>query len=202
MAQAEWPQRDPADATKIGKTKLVVVWVGDEDDCSGPEDPNKGVIFAVSGTDACVARRPEAEPPSSGSTRVQSYRDFLTSLGQPVAGAFIVSAVGSPCADRLRLPALCGRDTCPNNCVDGACRADLCASDPGVDPYCTVDPTGQLTCGGVAAGARASSTLSEHPRGKGSDTVDGSVCQAGEPASNGYTGRPPSRRPTPASPPS
>jgi len=178
VALAEWPQRDAADSTKIGKTKLVVVWVGDEDDCSGPEDPNKGVIFAVSGTDACVLDGLK-DPAEQRLYTVQSYRDFLTSLGQPVAGAFIVSAVGSPCQTGAECRALCGRDSCPNNCVDGACRADLCASDTDVDPYCTTDPSGQLTCGGVAAGSRFLS-LSTALGAKGSDTVAGSVCQAGE----------------------
>jgi hypothetical protein len=65
--------------------------------------------------------------------------------------------------------------------VDGACRADLCTSEPAVDPYCTTDPSGQLTCGGVAAGTRFLA-LSTALGAKGSDTVAGSVCQAGEPA--------------------
>jgi hypothetical protein len=89
------------------KSKLVVAYVGDEDDCSSPEDPNTGIIMTLPPVkDACVTDELKRRFPVTG------YADFLASLGRPAAGAFIVSAVANDCVD----------DTChPGLCTDPAC---------------------------------------------------------------------------------
>jgi hypothetical protein len=143
------------------KSKLVVVFVGDEDDCSGPEDASTGVIFAVSGTDACFL---DAQLPAEQQRqyKLQQYADFLTTLNRPVAGAFIVSAKSE-------------------TCVDDACKADLCC-----DTACTGNGScGSSTCGGQAPGTRFLA-LKDLIR-KGADTVAGSVCDPGDAANPGFS---------------
>jgi hypothetical protein len=163
----EWPH---------DKSKLVVVFVGDEDDCSSPEDPNTGVIFATSGTDACVLD--EGLPAEQQRLfKLQDYADFLASLGRPVAGAFIVSATSETCQD-----------------ID--CRAGLCC-----DTACTgnVNVCSTLTCGGVAPGLRFIGvpdlpgkpplipSLASMIRDKGAETVVGSVCDPGDASNPGFS---------------
>jgi hypothetical protein len=176
----EWPHpRAVVAAGEKAASKLVVVFVGDEDDCSSPESATGGIIMTNSGTDACIL---DGTLPTDQQrrTRIQAYADFLTSLGRPVAGAFIVSASGSPCLQgSAECLAMCGAALCPSNCVDGSCAAALCTSSPATDPECRPDPTGMLTCGGVAPGARFVDLFTLLP-GKGADAVLGSVCQPGE----------------------
>lgn len=151
----EWPHP---------KSKLVVVFVGDEDDCSSPEDPNLGVIFSASGTDACEA---DGALPADQQrrTKLQVYSDFLYGLDRPVAAAFIVSARAE-------------------TCEDGTCQADICC-----DTSCTGDPnvcTVAGVCGGQGAGFRLIE-FSKQVRGRGADTVVGSVCNPGTPAKPGFS---------------
>jgi hypothetical protein len=144
----EWPHE---------KSKLVVVFVGDEDDCSSPEDPSLGVISSISSqgyqSDPCFLDSSLPAPEGQRLFKTQEYADFLASLGRPVAGAFIVSAKAE-------------------SCVDDACQADLCC-----DTACTgnVNVCSSLTCGGVAPGFRFID-LSTLIKAKGADTVVGSVC--------------------------
>jgi hypothetical protein len=141
------------------KSKLVVAYVGDEDDCSAPEDPNTGIIMTLPPVaDACVL---DGGLPADQQRRypISRYADFLASLGRPAAGAFIVSAVA-------------------NDCVDDACQAGLCT-----DPLCTEAPA---VCGGQAAGFRFldfRATLA----GKGDDTVAGSICNPGAAGAPGFS---------------
>lgn len=143
-------------------SKLVVVFVGDEDDCSAPEDPTRGIIQGNSGTDACKVDQ-SLPIDARRAFKVEEYAAFLASLGRPVAGAFVVSA-----------------DTA--TCVDGDCTPAEC-TDPAGDTDCAPDPfSGALTCGGVQAGVRFISKVDADPglskllAGRGSDTVTGSVC--------------------------
>jgi hypothetical protein len=176
-AQPAWPHpRAVVAAGERAPSKLVVVFVGDEDDCSTPEDPTGGVIFTNSGTDACEA---DGALPADQQkrTRLAVYADHLASLGRPVAGAFIVSATGSPCVTAAECRALCGADTCPANCVDGGCRADICC-----DTACTGNAnvcTQAGLCGGQGAGYRFVD-FSKLLLGRGADTVVGSICNPGE----------------------
>ena len=188
-ALPDWPHpRRVVAAGEKATSKLVVVFVGDEDDCSSPEDVTRGIIMTNSGTDACL----EAGVPTDQQRRfkVQDYADFLASLGRPVAGAFIVSASGSPCLQgSAECLALCGEASCPSNCADASCAPAACTSTAATDPYCPAGPTGALTCGGVAAGARFIELSTLLP-GKGADALVGSVCQPGDGAVQPVTSPP------------
>jgi hypothetical protein len=134
----------------------VIVFVGDEDDCSAPEAATGGIIF--SGTvDSCEldGTRPAEE---QRRLKLSEYADFLASLDRPVAGAFIVSATGEKCVD--------------SSCLAGICCDPVCAAPNA----CTV---GQL-CGGQGAGYRMIE-LSQLFQGRGGDVVVGSVCHPGLP---------------------
>ncbi|HET6414550.1 MAG TPA: hypothetical protein VFG53_21045 [Anaeromyxobacter sp.] len=148
-------------------SKLVLVFVGDEDDCSSPEDPSKGIILTgTPGADSCVADA--ALPPDQQKEfPVSSFVDYFTGLAagqtgqaatepRPLGAAFIVSARGN------------GTDVCQDaTCVPGICCDTVCTGDPNV---CTTD-----TCGGQAPGTRFLATASSLSS-KGADVVAGSIC--------------------------
>jgi hypothetical protein len=136
---AEWPHQ---------KSKLVTVWVGDEDDCSTPEDASAGVVMTPTAyPDACVV---DGSLPAAQQRRygLQEFSSFFTGLDRPLATGFIVSAIG-------------------NDCVDASCQAGIC-----VDPTCTSGPG---LCGGQADGFRLVE-LAGTFRSSGSDVVVGSIC--------------------------
>ncbi len=136
---AEWPHQ---------KSKLVTVWVGDEDDCSTPEDASAGVIMTPTAyPDACVA---DGSLPADQQKRykLDQFSSFFTGLDRPLATGFIVSAIA-------------------NDCVDAACQAGIC-----VDPTCTSGPG---LCGGQADGFRFVELAGSFTT-KGSDVVVGSIC--------------------------
>jgi hypothetical protein len=138
---AEWPH---------DKSKLVLVWIGDEDDCSSPEDSTKGVVMSLSG-DACVA---DGALPAAQQKRfkVSDIADYFASLGRPMAGGFIVSAVTETCQDAACQPGVC---------CDYACTGSATCSTQ--------------TCGGQGSGFRFIE-LSQNFSGRGADVVVGSVC--------------------------
>ncbi len=137
------------------RSKLVTVWVGDEDDCSSPEDASAGVIFSLSG-DACEA---DGSLPADQQKRypLEQFSSFLTGLGPPLATGFIVSATGE-------------------SCVDGACRAGICCDTvcTGSASVCTLDGV----CGGQGAGYRFVDLAGSFTT-IGSDVVVGSICHPG-----------------------
>ncbi len=136
---AEWPHQ---------KSKLVAVWVGDEDDCSTPEDASAGVIMTPTVyPDACVV---DGSLPADQQKRykLDDFNGFFTGLDRPLATGFIVSAIA-------------------NDCVDAACQAGICS-----DPTCTSGPG---LCGGQADGFRFVQ-LAKDFSSKGSDVVVGSIC--------------------------
>jgi hypothetical protein len=141
----EWPHP---------KSKLVVVWVGDEDDCSSPEDASQGVIFSPT-VDTCEddGNLPVAERKRFA---LDDFSSFFASLDRPLATGFIVSATGTPPT---------GSNV--NDCVDASCQPNLC-----VDLSCTSGPG---LCGGQARGYRYLELASTFTT-KGSDMVAGSIC--------------------------
>jgi hypothetical protein len=147
-----------APAWPHARSKLVAVWVGDEDDCSSPESATAGVIMTptvtITDPDACVL---DGQLPAAQQKRypLDDFASFFGGLGRPLATGFIVSAI-------------------TNTCADAACRAGLC-----VDPACTSGPG---LCGGIASGVRFID-LADRFRTKGSDVVVGSVCDPGTPTS-------------------
>ena len=143
LVAGEWPH---------AKSKLVTVWVGDEDDCSTPESATAGVIMSAPNatTEACQA---DGSLPPAEQKRypLDDFSGFLSSLGRPLATGFIVSATG-------------------NSCEDASCQAGLC-----IDASCL---SGPFLCGGQGAGYRFVD-LATTFRTKGSDVVVGSICHPG-----------------------
>jgi len=141
--------------------KLVVVYIGDEDDCGSPEDPFRGVILAgTAGADTCV-------DPALGVTALgmdQTPKEFLVSdvvgdlqrLGRPLGAAFIVATAQPTCVDAACTPGLC----CDHQCTGSA---SICRT---------------ATCGGQGAGSRLLAAAGEL-RGGGVDVVEGSMCDPG-----------------------
>jgi len=139
--------------------KLVVVWVGDEDDCSSPPSAPLNVSAFSPGADSCVLDK-HLPAGSQREYPVSEYASFLALLRQTarvadVGAAFIVSA--ALCSDGSYAP------------------ADVCSGPP----TCPVAPAG---CGGVCGGAYAAGerflALADQLRGAGMGVVEGSVCEA------------------------
>jgi hypothetical protein len=139
--------------------------VGDDDDCSSPEDVTRGIIFANSGGDACELDGTLAAD-QQRRFKLQEYADFLTSLGRPVAGAFIVSAVSETCVDSA-----CGAGTCCDTQCTG--NANVC--------------TLAGLCGGQGAGFRFVALEKVLREQKRTDTVLGSVCNPGTAPKPGFS---------------
>lgn len=139
---ADWPHAG---------AKLVVVYVGDEDDCSSPADPVRGLILTgAPPVDSC--QQDQSLPlDQQKEYRVSDFVAELTGLGRPLGAAFIVSATASTCEDAYCAPAVCAPDS--------SCLASYPANQ----------------CGGVAPGTRFIETGAEL-RGAGADVIDGSIC--------------------------
>jgi hypothetical protein len=72
-------------------SKLVLVWVGNEDDCSTPRASAGGMVWDRSlppGADSCVAESQKA-PASQKLTPVADYASFFAGLGHPLGASFI-----------------------------------------------------------------------------------------------------------------
>jgi hypothetical protein len=132
-------------------SKLVVIWVSDEDDCSSPVDPARAVVFPnPPATDGCVA---DASLPAGQQRElaVAALADYFTSLGRPFGAAFI--------------------DSAPTGCQDSSCTATLCC-DTTCDPSCS---GGSFTCGGQGIPNRYVA-FADTLRTRGVDVVAGSIC--------------------------
>jgi hypothetical protein len=136
--------------------KLVLVYVGDEDDCSSPEDATSGVILVGNpGADACVTDQ-SLPPDQQKETQLAGYVSYFSRLQladgslRPLGAAFIVSAN-------------------PVDCQDASCVPGIC-----IDPTCTAGPG---LCGGLAPGTRFLSLASQF-KGAGADVVEGSICSS------------------------
>ena len=148
----------PARFLQNPDSKLVLVFVGDEDDCSSEQDANRGIVLSgPPGADACVA---DAAKPAGAQKQfsVESMVNSIVTLAgdRPLGAAFIVSARAG------------GRDVCE----DETCVADICCDNActGSTAVCTSN-----VCGGQAKGSRLLKAA-EQLRGKGADVVAGSIC--------------------------
>jgi hypothetical protein len=138
-------------------SKLVLVFVGDEDDCSSPQDPAGGVVMQgldAPGADACT-RDPDTGAPVGRKLFdvMTRFVDYFTSLGRPVGAAFIESAAQTSCSGDQCTPGTCCQMNCPT--------AGTCGHDSA--------------CGGQAAANRFFRVAGEL-RGRGADVVVGSIC--------------------------
>jgi hypothetical protein len=136
----------PAEFPKPEPSKLVLVFVGDEDDCASPEDPVRGVVFeGPPGNDACTNDVSKRFP-------VDEIVDYFFTLGRPIGAAFIASTAQDSCVDA--------------ECAPGICCDRLCTGTSA----CTSD-----VCGGQAASTRLL-RAAERFRARGADVVVGSMC--------------------------
>jgi hypothetical protein len=163
--KADWPHAD---------AKLVVAYVGDEDDCSSPEDPFRGVVLTgTAGDDACVHDAALGPPAAGCVPGVDCQKEFLVPdvvadlqrLGRPLGGAFVVS-------------------TAQTSCVDDACTAGMCCDTTctGSANVCRTD-----VCGGQGAGSRFLQAAGLM-RAAGADVVAGSICDPGDVSNPGFAG--------------
>lgn len=150
--------------------KLVVVWVGDEDDCSSPASAPLVMATFSPGADSCVfdKHRPAAD---QRELPVSTYADFFTGLVHPggaasFAAAFIASAVR--CGDGSYAPAdaCSGTASCPTR------------------PPASCAPPAPVCAGAYAAGERFFA-LADQLRARGVEVVEGTVCDAYPPSTFG-----------------
>jgi hypothetical protein len=145
--------------------KLVVVYVGDEDDCSSPSDPNLAIVNGS--FDACDQAARSSDPARRKQFPVAEYADFLLGLGRPVGAAFIYSASCSEGPD--------GRRTCqPGLCSCLPPSGADCQACP-VPGDCSSCPAIDAQCSGKSDGTRMkelASTLSA----RGVGVIEASVC--------------------------
>jgi hypothetical protein len=150
--------------------KMVVVWVGDEDDCSNPADPTRSLAFtpasSTPGNDVCTQDDKSATPKKFP---VSEYTDFFTGLGRPFSAAFIYSTDPSTCHDDGNGNIVCTPGTCTCQCPSSCATC----SGPSVPPQCVIPSD----CSGKSSGTRFHD-LSAQLRAKGSATLDASVCDA------------------------
>lgn len=161
-ATADWPHEG---------AKLIVVYVGDEDDCSSPDDPFRGVVLTGQpGADACVDDASKPLPFPGCTPGVNCQKEFvvtdivgaLQALNRPLGAAFVVSTAQTSCVDDGCTPGLCCDSVCTGSTA--VCRTDV--------------------CGGQGAGSRflqAAGAL----RGGGADVIEASICDPGAKACTG-----------------
>jgi hypothetical protein len=157
----------PADFPHPG-AKLVVVYLGDEDDCSGPADPNKALVMgSVGGVDNCIANSREPDPAKRKQFPVSEFGDFLLGLNRPLGAAFIFSSSCTVGTDGKRTcaPGFCScRPPTGQDCQACPVPGD-CTSCPAIDPQCS----------GKSDGTRMKD-LSTLLTSRGVETVEASVC--------------------------
>jgi hypothetical protein len=150
--------------------KLVVVYVGDEDDCSNPAGAPLGMPVGTPGADACVLDK-HLPAASQREYPVSRYAKLFHTMRQfqrvaDVAAAFIVSAV---------------------RCAAGSyAPADSCAGPAGcpvTPPASCAPPAG--VCGGAYAAGERFFALADLLKADGITVVEGTVCDAYPPASFG-----------------
>ena len=151
-------------------SKLVIVWVGDEDDCSSPSQAPVILTSASPGADSCVWDKHQ----SAGSQRELPVSDFASYFSSLVGSggaadfgaAFIVSGVG-----------------CQGG---GFAPADSCSGTPAcpVNPPATCTPIEPVCSGDLAAGERFQA-LADSFKARGFEVVEGSVCDAYPPRTFG-----------------
>jgi hypothetical protein len=172
--QAAWAGTQPGVAKGTWPhpgAKLVVVWVGDEDDCSSPSAAPVVLTTSTPGADSCVwdKHRPAASQREVPVSTYASFLDGLVSQGAAsgLGAAFIVSS--ARCADGTYLPA------------DACTGTPLCPVTPPA--ACQAPPM----CGGAFAAGERFLALAGALRALGHDLVEGSVCDAYPPRSFGPT---------------
>ncbi|GEJ59272.1 hypothetical protein [Anaeromyxobacter diazotrophicus] len=177
----EWPHAG---------AKLVVVWLGDEDDCSNPDDPTHALAFdpnnfgsSTPGSDVCVNDQRAATHKMYALDRYVSY---FTSLNRSFGAAFIYSADQKTCVDDGNGNRVCKAGTCTCDCPASCLASGGCG--PGKTGECNVpsDCSGKIpflsdapadVVGTTPYGSRYA-TFSGLLRRQGVSTFEASVCDA------------------------
>jgi len=160
--------------------KMVVVWVGDEDDCSNPNDPLRSLAFTNAasnpGADVCTT---DANKPVDQQVefKLDDFANYFTSLGRPFGAAFVYSAQVGTCVKNADTgDVVCDAGTCtcqcPSTCAScGPTQTGECFLPGPTDPACS----GKATTDNVHSRFHQ---LSSKLRGKGVNTFEASVCDA------------------------
>jgi len=173
--------------------KLVVVFLGDEDDCSNPNDPTQSLAFdpanpasSTPGSDVCVQEQTTKPVSSQKLFPISDYANFFTTLPAAIGAtsyrslgaAFIYSAVVGSCNADANGNMICTPGQCTCQCPSS------CAScGPTAQGECQLpsDCTGKIPfltgVGGTSIGSRFSQ-LSSQLRAGGASTYEASVCDA------------------------
>jgi hypothetical protein len=170
------------------KAKLVVVFVGDEDDCSNPNDGTRSLKFTFAtsdpGKDVCITE--QSKPVDQQKLfRITDYADFLTSLGRPFNAAFVYSAKLDTCEKDGE-----GNVVCDPGFCDCRCPTHCLTSGSGCGPTqpgdCFAPSSDSYKCAGFDYELQPESRyhqLSRELRGRTADgskvnTFEASVCEA------------------------
>jgi hypothetical protein len=158
------PGVDPSEWPHAG-AKLVVAWVGNEDDCSNPNrptDPTNSLFFGAldaPGKDVCTAD--ESNPIGQQKLLpIAGYADFFTNLGRPFGAAFIYSATN------------CRLENGNTVCDPGACIAGASGGPPVACPAAQI-----ANCTGASNGTRFHD-LATALQAKKVATLEASVCDS------------------------
>lgn len=167
--------------------KLVVVFLGDEDDCSNPPGAPLVQIGFTPGADSCSLDKhlPEASRRAYPLSRYSDFLRVLRASGRvaDLAAAFIVSSA---------------------RCADGSyAAADVCvgpATCPVRPPAACAPPAG--VCGGAYGAGERFLGLADLLRAQGIPVVEGSVCESFGPILAGIAdlAKPPSTLELPSQP--
>jgi len=167
----EWPHAG---------AKMVVVWIGDEDDCSNPNDPTKALAFdphngasSNPGADVCIADQLAA---THKMFPLDKYVSYFGGLGRDFGAAFIYSADPTSCQTDPTNPNI--RVCKPGTCTC-QCPASCASCGPTAAGACNIpsDCSGKIPALAVPGGSRYAE-LSSLFRGQGKSTFEGSVCDA------------------------
>ncbi len=189
---AEWPH---------DKSQMVLVFVGDEDDCSSPPDPSGGVVlydpavmdYSVSpprvlsgqpGDDACeydgtggvLAKRYDV---------ASQYVNYFLGQGRPVVAAFIESAAETQCGydpdgeggPLSPLPDCSVGKCCQYDCPNVPNSSTTCAGGAAHPEYSGVSGGIAYYCGGQAKATRFFDAASQI-EANGAKVFTGSVCDS------------------------
>jgi hypothetical protein len=162
--------------------KLVVVWLGDEDDCSNPDDPTRSLAFDPNlpnspGADVCISD--QLSTTGHKQFALDRYASYFTGLNRPFGAAFIYSSDPASCADDGKGNRICKPGTCTCLCPPTCLGAGKSGCFDGAPGECNT-PAG---CGGqiptlaVPGGSRYAE-LSALFRAQNVNTFEASVCEA------------------------
>ncbi len=136
---AQWPHPS---------SKLVVVYLGDEDDCSSPQDPVAGVVMINEGSpDSCQKDGTTGRPAKRWP--VSDFAAFLGGLNRPLGGGFVPEST-------------CNTDPTTQDLI---CTANIC---------CGTGVVG--TCSGEEAGGVRFLQMADQMKAMTPDVVEASIC--------------------------